>query len=125
MAANKEKLQQLLAKLPHKELYVCITEPVHSPAIREKLYDHLLEQIERERQGVMFGAGPLQDEDKSEPSRGMWIIRASSFAEARKIVDQDIFHRTGLRTYKLFKWTMNEGSMTFTINYSDQSVKIV
>jgi uncharacterized protein YciI len=125
MAANQEKLQQLLAKLPHKELYVCITEPVHSPAIREKLYDHLLEQIERERQGVMFGAGPLQDEDKGEPTRGMWIIRASSFAEARAIVDQDIFHRSGLRTYKLYKWTMNEGSMTFTIRYSDQSVKIV
>jgi uncharacterized protein YciI len=125
MAANKEKLQQLLAKFPHKELYVCITEPVHSPAINEKLYDHLLEQIERERQGVMFGAGPLQDEDKPAPTRGMWIIRATSFEEAHKIVDQDIFHRSGLRTYKLYKWTMNEGSFTVTVNLSDQSAKFV
>lgn len=125
MAKNKEKLQQLLATFPHKELYVCITEPVHSPAIGEKLYDHLLSQIEREREGVMFGAGPLQDEDKPAPTRGMWILRAKSFEDARRIVDQDVLHREGLRTYKLYKWTMNEGSFTFTVNLSDQSAKIV
>jgi uncharacterized protein YciI len=72
----------------------------------------------------MFGAGPLQDEDKDKPTRGLWIIRAKSFAEARAIVDRDIFHKTGLRHYQLYRWSLNEGSLTFTVNFSDQSAKI-
>jgi len=73
----------------------------------------------------MFGAGPLQDEGKDKPTRGMWIIRATSFEEAHAIVDRDIFHSSGLRTYKLYRWQMNEGSLTLTVNFSDQTVKIV
>ena len=124
MASDKEQLEQLLAGLLHKELYVIITEPLRSPEIAEGLHDHLKSQIEMERSGVMFGAGPLQDEDKDEATRGMWIIRASSFAEARAIADAEHLHKSGLRTYSLHRWQMNEGSMTFTVNYSDQTVKI-
>lgn len=50
--------------------------------------------------------------------RGMWIIRATSFEEAQAIVDRDIFHSSGLRTYKLYRWQMNEGSPTLTVNFS-------
>lgn len=124
MAADKAELEKLLSGLLRKELYVLITEPLRSPEIAEKLHEHLLGQIELEKKGIMFGAGPIQDEDKDEPTRGMWIIRASSFEEARSIADQDVFHKSGLRTYKLYRWTLNEGSMTFTVNYSDQTVRI-
>jgi uncharacterized protein len=123
--ADQKELEALLGKLLHKELYVLITEPLHTPEIAAKLHEHIQGQIELERDGIMFGAGPLQDEGKDKPTRGMWIIRAKSFEDAHAIVDRDIFHKSGLRTYKLYKWQMNEGSMTFTVNYSDQTAKIV
>jgi hypothetical protein len=54
----------------------------------------------------------------------MIIIRASSFAEARAIADSDPYHRNGLRTYTLTRWTVNEGSYTVRVNYSDQTMTI-
>ena len=77
-----------------------------------------------ERKHILFGAGPLQDEGKDKPTRGMFIIRAKSFEEARKILDEDPFHKKGLRTYKLYRWSLNEGSINVTINYSDQTATI-
>ncbi|HZT50410.1 MAG TPA: YciI family protein [Stellaceae bacterium] len=120
-----DQTEAVLAKLLHKELYVVITEPLHTPEIAAKLHEHLQGQIALEREGIMFGAGPLQDEGKDKPTRGMWIIRAKSFADAHAIVARDIFHKSGLRTYKLYKWQMNEGSLTLTVNFSDQTAKIV
>ena len=124
MPADNPPLDQLLAKLLHKELYIAITEPLSGPGLAEKLHEHIQGQIDLERRNILFGAGPIQDEDKDRPTRGMFIIRASSFAEARAILDQDVFHKSGLRTYKLMRWSLNEGSINLTVNYSDQTAKI-
>lgn len=124
MADETKPLDAVLAGLLHKELYVAVTEPLTGPGLPEKVGEHIRDQIDMERRHVLFGAGPLQDEDKDRPTRGMFIIRASSFTEARAILDQDVFHKAGLRTYKLYRWSLNEGSITVTVNYSDQTAKI-
>jgi len=124
MPENVKPLESLLAGLLHKELYIAITEPLSGPGLAEKLHEHILGQIDLERRHVLFGAGPLQDEGAERPTRGMFIIRATSFADARRILDQDVFHRAGLRQYKLQRWSLNEGSITLTVNYSDQTAKI-
>ena len=46
------------------------------------------------------------------------------FEEARIIADVEAYFRVRLRTYSLNRWKLNEGSMSFTVNYSDQSVQI-
>lgn len=125
MPDSEKPLEKILEGLLHKELYIAITEPLSGPGLADKLHEHILGQIDLERRKVLFGAGPLQDEGKDRPTRGMFIIRASSFAEARSILDQDVFHKAGLRTYQLFRWSLNEGSITVTVNYSDQTVTIV
>ena len=126
MDASQKPLQELLDGLLHKQLYIAITDPLTSPEIvaSGKLRDHILFQIELEKKNVLFGAGPLQDESKDKPTRGMFVLRASSFEEARSILDQEVFHKSGLRKYKLYRWSMNEGSINVTINYSDQTAKI-
>ena len=117
-------VQEILGKLLAKELYIIITSPLRGKWGPDEMLAHLEHQVELERKGVMFGAGPLQDGDKDGPTRGMFIVRAKSFAEAKKIADAEPLHRAGHRTYKLYKWRLNEGSMTFTVNYSDQTVRI-
>lgn len=124
MPLNEKPLGELLAGLLHQELYIAITEPLNGPGLGERLHEHILGQIDLERRGILFGAGPLQEETLDRPTKGMFVIRASSFAEAHAILDQDVFHKAGLRTYKLFRWSLNEGSINLTINYSDQTVKI-
>ena len=108
-----------------KRLWVVITKAV---APREQLDQmlgaHLEHQIRLEKEGIMFGAGPLFNADGSPSGTGMIIIRAENEAAARRIADQDPFHNSGLRTYALQQWSLNEGRITLTIDYSDQSYKL-
>ena len=109
-----------------KDLYVIFTRPV---APREKIMEllpkHLERQMELEKQGILFAAGPMEPQDEDKPRTGMIIIRAESFDHAHEIAMGDPFHAEGLREFDIWNWSMNEGSFTVTINYSDQSAAVV
>ena len=116
----------LTSKFLGKEMYLVVTRPVRSPGITEELLAaHLANQIDLERRGIMFAAGPLYPRGSDKPEAGMFVLRAASFEEAAAIADEDPLHKAGVRTYTLQKWRVNEGSVTVTVNYSDQSAKIV
>jgi uncharacterized protein YciI len=114
------------AKFLGKEMYLVVTRPVRSDAITDELLRaHLTNQVELERRGIMFAAGPLYPRGSDKPEAGMFVLRAASFEEAAAIADDDPLHKAGVRTYTLQKWRVNEGSITITVNYSDQTAKIV
>jgi uncharacterized protein YciI len=124
MANSDQQHHDLTKNFLGKDYYVIVTTPVVPREELDKLLgEHLAHQIKLEKQGIMFGAGPLAGEDGARVG-GMIIIRASSFAEARAIADSDPYHRNGLRTYTLTRWTVNEGSYTVRVNYSDQTMTI-
>ena len=124
MSDTASRAQQMAAKMLGKQLYVIHTTPVAPrEKITELLPQHLEHQVRLEKSGVMFAAGPLANEDAT-PGGGLIVIRADSFAAARAIADTDPLHKAGLRTYTLRRWTVNEGSYSVTINYSDQTVSI-
>jgi uncharacterized protein YciI len=114
----------LSGKMLKKRLWVVITKAAAPPEKMSPLLEaHLQHQIRLEKEGIMFGAGPLSNPDGSPTGTGMIIIQAESEAEARRIADQDPFHANGLRTYTLQQWSLNEGRITVTIDYSDQSYR--
>jgi uncharacterized protein YciI len=116
------KAQAMSDKMLRKRLWVVITKAVAPPEELSKVLEaHLEHQIRLEKEGIMFGAGPLSNPDGSPTGTGMIIIRAENEAEARRIADKDPFHANGLRTYTLQQWSLNEGRITVTIDYSDQS----
>ena len=121
---RQQRLQELLGGFLRKEVYVVVTTPVSSPEIRPKLLDHLENQVKLEKEGVMFAAGPLFDEGAEGPVAGMFVVRATSFAEARRIADSDPLHQAGLRTYTIRKWQINEGQVQLKVNFSDQTAEI-
>jgi uncharacterized protein YciI len=108
-----------------KDLYVIFTKAV---APREKIMEllpkHLERQVELEKQGILFAAGPMEPEDETKPRTGMIIVRADSFKHANEIAMGDPFHAQGLREFEIWNWSMNEGSINVTINYSDQTAQI-
>lgn len=111
-------------RMLRKQLWVVTTRAVASREELDKLLEaHLQHQVRLEKEGIMFGAGPLSNPDGSSTGTGMIIIRAASEAEARRIADQDPFHSSGLRTYTLQRWSLNEGRLTFTIDFSDQTYR--
>jgi uncharacterized protein len=114
------------ADMLQKDLYVIFTRPVAPrEEIMKLLPKHLERQVELEKQGILFAAGPMEPEDDTKPRTGMIIIRADSFEHANEIAMGDPFHAEGLREFDIWNWSMNEGSFTVTINYSDKSAAVV
>jgi uncharacterized protein YciI len=124
VATSDQQHHDLTKNFLGKDYYVIVTTPVAPREELDKLLgEHLAHQIRLEKQGIMFAAGPLAAEDGARVG-GLIIIRADSFAAARAIADSDPYHKTGLRTYTLTRWTVNEGSYGIRVNYSDQTVTI-
>ena len=77
--------------------------------------------IELEREGKLFASGPFGDGTRGD---GMTIVRAENEEEARAIAQRDPFVVNGIRTFTLQSWTLMEGSLSVTVNFSDRSAKI-
>jgi uncharacterized protein YciI len=116
---------ELHARMLKKKLWVVMSKAV-APAdqVRQNLQKHLEHQIQLEKQGILFGAGPATAPGASAPSFGLIIIRADDEAAARKIADSDPMHSSGMRAYELYSWSLNEGRIGFTIDYSDQTYRL-
>ena len=89
--------------------------------LKPYLADHLAFMIELERQGKLFASGPFGDGTKGD---GMTIIRAANAEEARAVALRDPFVVNGIRTFKIEAWTVMEGSLSLTVNFSDRSAVI-
>ncbi len=107
----------------NKQLWVYIATPVGDGSRQNAfLKAHLAHQAALEKSGVMYGAGPLT-EVGGKSTVGLIIIRASSAEEARKIADSDPMHINGARTYRLYQWSLNEGSIGVKLNLSEGTFK--
>ncbi|MEO0465824.1 MAG: YciI family protein [Pseudomonadota bacterium] len=119
-----ESVRERAATFLNMELYVYETRLAGPPEnMIANLEAHLDYQVMLQEQGIMFGAGPLYEENAATPLpvAGMIIVRAESFEEARAIADADPMHSSGARSYTLRKWTLNEGALDVTLKFSGQS----
>lgn len=108
-----------------KTFFAIVTWPAPGTTperLQATLPAHLDHQVRLEKEGILFAAGPLDAEDGSR--RGLIVIRAESFEEARRIADSDPFHAQGIREYSVEQWTVNEGSYTVRLTYSDQRLTL-
>lgn len=117
-AASKAMLQ--------KQLYAVFTTPTNGLGpVFANIEDHLEFQVELERKGIMFAAGPMWTEDEqSWEGEGLVIIRAASREEAIEIAESDPMHRSGARAFTVRPWMVNEGSMSVRIDFSTQKLEI-
>jgi uncharacterized protein len=118
-------IDELRKKMLHKQLWVIISRRVVPPEqLQPHVLAHLQHQIKLEKQGILYGAGPATLPGAAEASFGLIIIRAKDEADARRIADSDPVHVHGLRKYELYQWSMNEGSLNITLNFSDQTYRL-
>jgi len=110
-----------------KQLYVVFTKPTKGmEPVMAVLKEHLDFQIDLERRGIMFGAGPFwNDAEDAWEGEGMVIIRARSLAEAKVIAASDPMHKSGARSYIVRPWLLNEGTVTVKMTYSDGKREII
>jgi uncharacterized protein len=101
-------------------LYVISSKPVNGLCpILEQLDRHLDYQAQLERSGVMFAAGPLANEDSTEwLGEGLFMYRAESMDEAHNIAAADPMHSSGVRSFTVREWLINEGTFSIQVYYS-------
>jgi uncharacterized protein len=68
-----------------KQLYVIFTTPANGmKPVMDNIKEHLAFQVELEKNGTMFAAGPnWTDDETAWEGDGMVVIRAKSLAEAK------------------------------------------
>ena len=110
-----------------KQLYAVFTKPTNGMGpVMANLKEHLDFQIDLEKRGIMFGAGPFwNDAEDAWEGEGMVIIRAGSLAEAKAIADSDPMHKAGARNYTVRPWLLNEGTVTIKLTYSDGKREVI
>lgn len=108
------------------ELFVVRTVPAGDMGlVKATLPDHLAYQKKMEAAGALVMAGPVSDASgEMMEAEGMIIYRAPDLDAARRLADADPMHQTGARRYEIRKWLVNEGSLSFTVSLSSQSVAL-
>lgn len=120
-----KKIAKERGSLAH-EWYVVETTAVAEPEqVKATLPDHLAYQQQLEREGKLAFAGPLSDlSGELMEGNGMAIYRVASLEEARALADNDPMHVSGVRTYTLRRWLINEGSVTLNVGLSSGQVRL-
>ncbi len=106
-----------------KQLFAIFTSPTDGLGpIFANMEEHLNFQVQLEKDGILYAAGPLWTDDGSAwEGEGMVIVRAGSSEEAAAIADRDPMHKAGARTYRVRPWLINEGSVNIRLDYSTQT----
>jgi uncharacterized protein YciI len=122
MALTAKQVEELHAKMLHKRLYIIFSEPTEKTGDRRKIFPkHIAYQLEIEKKGILFAAGPFVDAKGKPQGPGMIVVRAKSMAEAKRIADGDPFHKQGYRKYRIQAWDVNEGGFNLHVKFSDGS----
>jgi uncharacterized protein YciI len=125
-ASGEQRIRELTQRMLRKTLYVVLSKGAASAEqIGAVLPQHLEYMIGLEKTGVLFASGPLTAAQGQPAGDGLTILRAASATEAHKIAAADPFVVNGLRSFEVREWTVMEGSLGLTIDFSDQSLKIV
>ncbi len=125
MSALQEEINELTSHMLQKVLYVVLTTPIKPMnEIVPLLPVHLAYMIDLEKRGLLFASGPFLAGKDLLPGTGMTILRAGSFEEAEAIAREDPLNKSGVRTFEVRTWQLNEGSFTVTVNYSDKSYHV-
>jgi hypothetical protein len=72
---------------------------------------HLDWLLELEAAGAVVMSGPLTEGPGAGPGSGVTVLRAQSAEHAASIAARDPFVLTGLRTFEVFRWLVNEGAI--------------
>jgi uncharacterized protein len=122
MALTAKQVEEMHAKMLHKQLYIIFSEPTDKTGDRRKIFPkHIEYQLKIEKAGILFAAGPFVDGKGKPQGPGMIVVRAKNMAEAKKIADADPFHKQGYRKYRIQAWQVNEGGFNVHVKFSDGS----
>ena len=127
MPLSVDDMKAASSAMLQKQLYAIFTVPTGGiEPILAGLEEHLGFQMQLEREGLLFAAGPMwSDDERDWNGDGLVVVRAASRSEAIGIAERDPMHRSGARRFTVRPWMINEGTMTVKLDMSSQRFEIV
>lgn len=122
MESAEPTVESLRARMLNRRYYVMTRELVEGRSVEPLMLAHYTWLIALERQGLIFGSGPLAEVD-GRPLGGMTIFRTETAAEADRLAMSDPFVLEGVMRYRIASWTLAEGSVTVSMFFSDQTCR--
>ncbi len=109
-----------------RQLFAIFTTPTDGLGpVFANIEEHLQFQVQLERDGILFAAGPMwTDDEENWEGEGLVVVKAASRAEAIAIAERDPMHKAGARSFRVRPWLINEGSVTITLNNSSQTFTV-
>jgi uncharacterized protein YciI len=118
VARSFEKVPRLLGR----RYWLVRSTPVESSdaaQFKRHLDDHIKWLLRLEDEGAVFASGPLTSGPGVRPGAGVTVLRAATRDEAEHIAAGDPFVQAGLRTFEIFEWLVNEGSVAIRISLGE------
>ena len=78
--------------------------------------EHVSWLLELEHEGKVFLSGPLLDGPGTRPGSGITVLRARNAEEAARMAGGDPFVIAGLRSFDVYRWQINEGSIGVVVS---------
>jgi uncharacterized protein len=108
-----------LAGLLAHDYWLILSHPAsgtEQAAVDSHVAGHVGWLLKLERDGVLFLSGPLVSGPDTGPGSGITVVRAADEDAARVIASGDPFVLAGLRTFELYRWRLNEGSVSVRVS---------
>jgi uncharacterized protein len=103
-----------LSRLLGRDYWLVLSTPVagtDQAAIEAHVEGHVAWLLELEAADALLVSGPLLSGPGVGPGSGMTVLRAPDEDSAGQIAANDPFVRAGLRTFEVYRWRLNEGSI--------------
>jgi len=110
-----------------KQLYVYFSTPNEGVTrVMQDVEPHLQHLYRLEREGKLIFSGPFADNDDTDfPGDGMVVLRCENIQEAIAIAEADPFHKSGVRSYTVRPWQMNEGVIHLQVTNSTKESEVL
>lgn len=109
-----------------KQYYIYFSTPNEGVTrVMQDVEPHLQHLYRLEREGKLVFSGPFADSDDTDfPGGGMVVLRCENIEEARAIAEADPFHISGVRSYTVTPWQMNEGVIKLQVTNSTKGSEV-
>jgi uncharacterized protein YciI len=113
--SRSPELSRLLAR-DYWLIFSTPLEHVDEATISRHVEEHVAWLLDLERKDIVLVSGPLLSGPGVGPGSGVTVVRATDEENARAIAEDDPFVKAGLRTFELYRWRLNEGSLGVRIS---------
>lgn len=116
------EIESLKSKMIMRSFFVMFRAIIDPTKAKYAALEHYRWIIGLEKEGLVFASGPLFA-DENAPGVGMTVFRVGDREVAARLAAADPFITSGAATFEIKRWQINEGRISVSIDFSDQTYR--